>query len=77
MVDVDAWFLPIVTAYNPVWVEHRNELEDKHVSQGVSSRVVSSEDQAEETLKHKGCGSLPWVHAAAEEKHLDAQQLEQ
>lgn len=53
MHDVE-WFLPVVPAYNPVWVEHRNELEDKHVSQDVSARVIFSEDQVEEPVKHEG-----------------------
>lgn len=41
-------------ADDPVWVEHRNELEDEHVAQDVSARVISSEDQVEEPVKHEG-----------------------
>lgn len=53
-VRADEWFLPVVPTNNPVWVEHRNELEDKHVSQNVSTRVISSEDEVEESVKHEG-----------------------
>lgn len=63
-------FLPVVPTNNPVWVEHRNELEDKHVTQSVSTRVISSEDEVEESIKHEGRGRLPRVHPTAEKKHL-------
>lgn len=65
-----------MSTYNPVWVEHRNELEDKHVSQDVSARVISSEDQVEEPVKYEGRRGLPRVHTTAKEKYLDAQPLE-
>lgn len=72
-------FLPVVPANNTVWVEHWNELEDKHVSECVGPRVVSSQDKVEETVKNKGGGRLPRVHSTAEEKHLqthtDTQEL--
>ena len=35
------WSSPVVPANNPIWVEHWNELEDKHVSQCMSTRVIS------------------------------------
>lgn len=55
---------------NPVWVEHWNELEHKHVSQCMSTGVISSQDKVEETVKHKGRGGLPGVHSTTEKKHL-------
>lgn len=47
-------FSPVVATYNPVWVEHRNELEDKRVSQDVRTRVISSQDQVKEPVEHEG-----------------------
>lgn len=70
-VQTDERFLPVVPTNDPVWVEHRNELEDKHVSQSVSTRVISSEDEVEESVKHERRGRLPRVHPTAEKKHLD------
>lgn len=70
-VRTDERVLPVVPTNDPVWVEHRNELEDKHVSQRVSTRVISSEDEVEESVKHEGRGRLPRVHTTAEKKHLD------
>lgn len=67
---VHVQLLPVVSTNNPVWVEHWNELEHKHVSKGVSTWVVFSQDKVEETVEHKGRGSLPGVHSTAEKKHL-------
>lgn len=55
---------------NSVWVEHWNELEHKHVSQCMSTGVISSQNKVEETIKHKGRGGLPGVHSTTEKKHL-------
>lgn len=45
--------LPVVSTDNPVWVQHGNELEHKHVAQRVCTWVISSQDEVEETVKHK------------------------
>lgn len=47
-------FLPVVPTNNPVRVEHGNELEHKHVSKRVGTRVIFSQDKVEETVKYKG-----------------------
>lgn len=53
-VHAEECFLPVVPTNNPVRVEHRNELEDKHAAQRMSARVISSEDEVEESIKHEG-----------------------
>lgn len=62
--------VPVVPSHDPVWVEHGNELEDERATKHVRTWVVCSQDEVKETVEHKGRGSLPGVHSAAEEKHL-------
>ena len=59
--------VPVVAADHPVRVEHWNELEDKYVSESVGARVVSPQDEVEETVEHEGRGRLARVHTAAQE----------
>lgn len=57
-------------SHDAIWVEHGDELEDKHVSERVSSRVVFPQDEVQEAVEDERGRRLAGVHAAAQEKHL-------
>ena len=62
--------IPVVATDHPIWIEHGNELEDKHVTECMSPRVIPPQDEAEKTIEDKRGWSLPRVHTTAKEKHL-------
>lgn len=38
-------FSPVVSTEDPVWIEHGDELEHKHIAQHVCTWVIRSQDE--------------------------------
>ena len=54
-------------AKHPIWVQHRDDLEDKALPNGGRSNVVHAEKKGEEPLENVRGGRLTGVYAGGDE----------